>query len=132
MSMSVMSASLVTPILLETGRIVSRVSCTVFVLDVTFPFNFFWLLSSIGSSSIDDLNNLVSISIFLKFEICVKSITGSLQYSDSDLKAINDIVRRAHTDPEFRINLFKNPNTILDQFNVSDKVKSLILDFFNE
>jgi hypothetical protein len=55
-----------------------------------------------------------------------------LQYSDGDLKAINDIVRRAHTDPEFRIKLFKNPNTILDQFNVSDKAKSMILDFFNE
>ena len=48
------------------------------------------------------------------------------------MKAINDIVRRAHTDPEFRIKLFKNPNTILDNFNVSDKAKSLILDFFNE
>jgi hypothetical protein len=55
-----------------------------------------------------------------------------LQYSDGDLKAINDIVRSAHTDPEFRIKLFKNPNAILDQFNVSDKAKSLILDFFNE
>jgi hypothetical protein len=55
-----------------------------------------------------------------------------LQYSDSDLNAINDIVRRAHTDPEFRRKLFKNPNTVLDQFNVSDKAKSMILDFFNE
>jgi hypothetical protein len=62
--------------LLETGRIVSRVSCTVFILDDTFPFNFFWLLSNIGSSSIEDLNDLVSISIFLKFEICVKSMSG--------------------------------------------------------
>ncbi|HZA70296.1 MAG TPA: hypothetical protein VE548_11410 [Nitrososphaeraceae archaeon] len=55
-----------------------------------------------------------------------------MQYSDSDLKAINDIVRRAHTDPEFRIKLFKNPNTILNQFNLSDNAKSLILDFFSE
>jgi hypothetical protein len=55
-----------------------------------------------------------------------------LQYSDSDLKAINDIVRRAHTDPEFRMELFKNPHTVLDQFNVSDMAKSMILDFFNE
>lgn len=55
-----------------------------------------------------------------------------MQYSDSDLKAINDIVRRAHTDPEFRIKLLKNPNTVLGQFNVSDKAKSMILDFFNE
>ncbi|MBC8156625.1 hypothetical protein H7X64_00480 [Armatimonadetes bacterium] len=55
-----------------------------------------------------------------------------MQYSDSDLKAINDIVRMAHTDPEFRMKLFKNPNTVLDQFNVSDKAKSMILDFFNE
>lgn len=55
-----------------------------------------------------------------------------MKYSDSDLKAINDIVRRAHTDPEFRMKLFKNPNTVLDQFNVSDKAKSMILDFFNE
>jgi hypothetical protein len=55
-----------------------------------------------------------------------------LHYSDSDLKAINDIVRMAHTDPEFRIKLFKNPNIILNQFNITDKAKSLILNFFNE
>jgi hypothetical protein len=55
-----------------------------------------------------------------------------LQYDDSDLRALNDIIRRAHTDPEFRIKLFKNPNTILDQFNISDNAKSMILNFFKE
>jgi hypothetical protein len=56
----------------------------------------------------------------------------SLQYSDSDVKAINDIVHRAHTDPEFRIMLFKNPNGIFDQFNISDKARSVIVNFFDE
>lgn len=55
-----------------------------------------------------------------------------MEYSVSDLKAINEIVRRAHTDPEFRIMLFKNPNTILNEFNISDNAKSLILNFFDE
>jgi hypothetical protein len=55
-----------------------------------------------------------------------------LQYSDSDIKAINDIVHRAHTDPEFRIMLFKNPNGIFDQFNISDKARSVIVNFFDE
>ena len=55
-----------------------------------------------------------------------------MQYSDSDLTAINDIIQRAHTDPEFRLMLFKNTNTILNQFNISDNVKSLILDYFNK
>jgi hypothetical protein len=57
---------------------------------------------------------------------------NSLQYSDSDVKAINDIVHRAHTDPEFRIMLFKNPNGIFDQFNISDKARSVIVNFFDE
>ncbi|HET8847991.1 MAG TPA: hypothetical protein VFM20_04290 [Nitrososphaeraceae archaeon] len=56
----------------------------------------------------------------------------SLQYSDSDIKAINDIVHRAHTDPEFRIKLFKNPNGIFDKFNISDKARSVIVNFFDE
>ena len=56
----------------------------------------------------------------------------SLQFSDSDIKAINDIIHRAHTDPEFRIMLFKNPNGIFDQFNISDRAKSLISNFFDE
>ena len=56
----------------------------------------------------------------------------SLQYSDSDIKAINDIVHRAHTDPEFRIMLFKNPNGIFDQFNISDKARSVIMNFFDK
>lgn len=56
----------------------------------------------------------------------------SLQYSDSDIKAINDIVHRAHTDPEFRIMLFKNPNGIFDQFNISDKARSVIVNFFDK
>lgn len=55
-----------------------------------------------------------------------------MQYSDSDIKAINDIVQRAHTDPEFRIMLFKNPNGIFDQFNISDKARSVIVSFFDE
>jgi hypothetical protein len=55
-----------------------------------------------------------------------------LQYSDSDIKAINDIVQRAHTDPEFRIMLFKNPNGIFDQFNISDEARSVIVSFFDE
>jgi hypothetical protein len=38
----------------------------------------------------------------------------------------------AHSDPEFRIEFFKNPKKILDQFNVSDNAKMLILKFFNE
>lgn len=60
-----------------------------------------------------------------------KVILDSLQYSDSDIRAINDIVLRAHTDPEFRIMLFKNPNGIFKQFNISDSAKSLIIDFFD-
>jgi hypothetical protein len=55
-----------------------------------------------------------------------------MQYSDSDLTAINDIIKRAHIDPEFRLMLFKNTNAILNQFNLSDNAKSLILDYFSE
>jgi hypothetical protein len=55
-----------------------------------------------------------------------------MQYSDSDLTAINDIIQRAHIDPEFRLMLFKNTNAILNQFNLSDNAKSLILDYFSE
>jgi len=52
-----MSARRVIPISREIGRMVLRVSCTDFVLDDTLPYNFIWLLSNIGSSSIVDLNN---------------------------------------------------------------------------
>jgi hypothetical protein len=62
----------------------------------------------------------------------VKCILDILQYSDSDIKAINIMTHRAHTDPEFRINLFKNPNEILKEFNISDNAKSLIMNFLNE
>ena len=55
-----------------------------------------------------------------------------MEYTETDLKVISDIVRRAHSDPEFRIEFFKNPNSILDQFNVSAKAKILISKFFNE
>jgi hypothetical protein len=55
-----------------------------------------------------------------------------LKYTNNDLKIINDIVHLAHFDPEFRIEFFKNPKKILDQFNVSDNAKMLILKFFNE
>jgi hypothetical protein len=55
-----------------------------------------------------------------------------LKYTNNDLKIINDIVHLAHSDPEFRIEFFKNPKKILDQFNVSDNAKMLILKFFNE
>jgi hypothetical protein len=55
-----------------------------------------------------------------------------LKYTNNDLKVISDIVRLAHSDPEFRIEFFKNPKKILDQFNVSDNAKMLILSFFNE
>ncbi len=48
------------------------------------------------------------------------------------MKVISDIVRRAHSDPEFRLEFFKNPKSILDQFNVSENAKILILKFFNE
>jgi len=57
---------------------------------------------------------------------------GRMQFSDSDVRAVNDIIQRAHTDPEFRIKLFKNANTILNQFNISDNAKSLILNYFDE
>ncbi|MDW0144102.1 MAG: hypothetical protein QOK69_03895 [Nitrososphaeraceae archaeon] len=55
-----------------------------------------------------------------------------MEYTDTDLKVISDIVRRAHSDPEFRLEFFKNPKSILDQFNVSNNAKILILKFFNE
>jgi hypothetical protein len=55
-----------------------------------------------------------------------------LKYTNNDLKIISDIVHLAHSDPEFRIEFFKNPKKILDQFNVSDNAKMLILKFFNE
>jgi hypothetical protein len=55
-----------------------------------------------------------------------------LKYTNNDLKIINDIVHLAHSDPEFRIEFFKNPKKILDQFNISDNAKMLILKFFNE
>jgi hypothetical protein len=55
-----------------------------------------------------------------------------LEYTDNDLKVISEIVHLAHSDPEFRIEFFKNPKKILDQFNVSDNAMMLILKFFNE
>jgi len=55
-----------------------------------------------------------------------------MQYSDSDKTAINDIIQKAHTDPEFRIKLFKDTVTVLNQFNMSENAKSLILNYFNE
>ncbi|HEY9399353.1 MAG TPA: hypothetical protein VIP29_05610 [Nitrososphaeraceae archaeon] len=55
-----------------------------------------------------------------------------MKYTNNDLKVISDIVRLAHSDPEFRIKFFKNPKKILDQFNVSDNAKMLVLKFFNE
>jgi hypothetical protein len=55
-----------------------------------------------------------------------------LEYTDNDSKAVSEIVHLAHSDPEFRIELFKNPKKILDQFNVSDNAIMLILKFFNE
>jgi hypothetical protein len=55
-----------------------------------------------------------------------------LEYTDNDSKAISEIIHLAHSDPEFRIEFFKNPKKILDQFNVSDNAIMLILKFFNE
>lgn len=55
-----------------------------------------------------------------------------MQYSDSDKTAINDIIQKAHADPEFRIKLFKDTVTVLNQFNMSENAKSLILNYFNE
>lgn len=55
-----------------------------------------------------------------------------MEYTDNDLKLISEIVHLAHSDPEFRIEFFKNPKKILDQFNVSDNAILLILKFFNE
>jgi len=54
-----------------------------------------------------------------------------LKYTDNDSKVISEIVHLAHSDPQFRIEFFKNPKKILDQFNVSDYAKMLILKFFN-
>ncbi|HEY7696558.1 MAG TPA: hypothetical protein VH797_10730 [Nitrososphaeraceae archaeon] len=55
-----------------------------------------------------------------------------MQYTDSDKIAINLIIQKAHTDPEFRITLFKDTVTILNQFKISDSAKSLILSYFDE
>ena len=55
-----------------------------------------------------------------------------MEYTVNDSKAISEIVHLAHSDPEFRIEFFKNPKKILDQFNVSDNAIMLILKFFNE
>lgn len=55
-----------------------------------------------------------------------------MQYSESDKTAINDIIQKAHTDPEFRIKLFKDTVKVLNQFNMSENAKSLILNYFNE
>lgn len=55
-----------------------------------------------------------------------------MQYSDSDMIAINDIIQKAHADPEFRIKLFKDTIAILNQFNISESAKSLILNYFDE
>jgi hypothetical protein len=55
-----------------------------------------------------------------------------LEYSENDSKIISEIVHLAYSDPEFRIEFFKNPKKVLAQFNVSDNAKLLILKFFNE
>ncbi len=55
-----------------------------------------------------------------------------MQYTDSDKTAINELIQKAHTDPEFRIRLFKDTITILNRFKISDNAKSLILSYFDE
>ena len=55
-----------------------------------------------------------------------------MEYTDNDSKVISEIVHLAHSDSEFRIEFFKNPKKILDQFNVSDNAIMLVLKFFNE
>ena len=55
-----------------------------------------------------------------------------MQYSEGDQTAINDIILKAYTDPEFRIRLFKDTITILNQFKMSVNAKSLILSYFKE
>lgn len=55
-----------------------------------------------------------------------------MQYSEIDKTAVNDIILKAHTDPEFRIRLFKDTITILNQFKMSANTKSLILSYFKE
>jgi hypothetical protein len=55
-----------------------------------------------------------------------------LEYTDNDSKVISEIIHLAHSDPEFRIEFFKNPKKTLDQFNVSENAIMLILKFFNE
>jgi len=55
-----------------------------------------------------------------------------LEYPNNDSKVISKILHLAHSDPEFRRELFKKPKKVLDQFNVSDNTKKLILKFFYE
>jgi hypothetical protein len=38
----------------------------------------------------------------------------------------------AHSDPEFRIEFFKNPKKTLEKYDVSDNAKILVLKFFTE
>ncbi|CAN5534944.1 hypothetical protein BH18THE1_BH18THE1_02390 [soil metagenome] len=56
----------------------------------------------------------------------------NLEYTANDLKALNDIVHMAHSDPEFRIEFFKNPKKTLEKYDVSHNAKILVLKFFNE
>jgi len=39
-----------------------------------------------------------------------------LEYTANDLKALSDIVHLAHSDPEFRIEFFKNPKKTLEKY----------------
>jgi hypothetical protein len=55
-----------------------------------------------------------------------------LEYTANDLKALSDIVHLAHSDPEFRIEFFKNPKKTLEKYDVSDSAKILVLKFFTE
>jgi len=55
-----------------------------------------------------------------------------LEYTANDSKALSDIVHLAHSDPEFRIEFFKNPKKTLEEYDVSDNAKILVLKFFNE
>ena len=55
-----------------------------------------------------------------------------MEYTANDLKALGDIVHLAHSNPEFRIEFFKNPKRILEKYEVSDNAKVLVLKFFDE
>jgi len=55
-----------------------------------------------------------------------------LESPNNDSKVISEILYLAHSDPKFRKELFKKPEKVLEQFNVSDNTKKLILKFFDE